>query len=146
MTTLYLLIFRALGVLLALASVLFSGTRLWRIPCAIDDFMDRFLTHEVAQRVGVVCWECYQLAPAWFDFEIDCADHRCGTCEACLGVECSCEEDAGFQESTYYDEARIDLHNGFITLEHAVEFAISTGDLTFQEGLALISHVTVVNR
>lgn len=97
MTTLYLLIFRTLGWLVALTS-LFQGTWLWRIPCAIDNFSDRFLTHEVAQRLGIICWPCMELAPEWWEFEIDCADHRCGTCAVCITLACDCE-DAGFQEA-----------------------------------------------
>lgn len=89
-----LFMYRLLTTLLVLTSRL-SGTRLWRIPCAIDNATDRFLTHEVAQRVGIVCWTCMELAPEWWEFDLDCAGHRCGQCDVCLNKAgfCGCTGD-----------------------------------------------------
>lgn len=40
-------------------------------------------SHLLSRALGKIDYACIDRAPGWWDFDVDCAGHRCGTCLVC---------------------------------------------------------------
>lgn len=68
--------------------------RLWNLA----DRVDPCRLHVTAVALGRVCRPCAEeAAPGWWDWDADCADHLCGTCETCAwNAEADAREASGY--------------------------------------------------
>lgn len=57
----------------------------WRLVVLVAPWLglDVMLWHEAAVLAHTPCYACADLAPGWWDWDVDCAGHACGTCLEC---------------------------------------------------------------